>query len=416
MRLLKILSLVSVVIVVSVGCWDAQPVEKRRFVIAIGVDWLEEEPHYEITFVNPLLDETRSKQALTRTLRANSLAEAIAMSQHTGSQFMSFGILSVLVIGEEAASQRQCFTINDLYAFPDLRPNAYIVVAKGTAKELLSIVPPENQRVGLYIRDVLARADSQRDSPPTTLHQFVLRMMTPGMDAITTLMGSIGTLDPRPPAQATTDGGTAGGEQAAQGGEAGGEPAKKEDVEIMGAAIWRGDAVVGEITLPESQHLTLAQGAAKGMLLQMLFAPDDRLFPEASRMVVMVERAPANWDLTMINGAPHFRVKINIQTSLQNYQGTIDLSKLENSKTLEQIMALEFEQNVLAVLQKVSAMGSDPLRLGQQVRVKYPELWDPVNWSEVIKGAQFKVECEVKIRNIGPQTLRLEPVNKLPPK
>lgn len=400
-------------LVLLTGCWDALPVERRAFGIAIGVDWLPEEPNYEITIVVPLVEENRAEQNRVRTFRANSVAEAIGMWQHSGAKFMAFGILSVLVIGEEASQQRQCFTINDLYAFPDLRPNAYIVVAKGKARDLLSVVPPENQRIALYLRDVLARADAQRDAPPTRLHEFVVRMMTPGMDAFTTVIGPIGSLDPRPTEQKPSGGGGGGGEESG-GGSSGGQPSPEEDVEIMGAAVWQGDVVVGQLTLPETQYFTIAQGISRGMLLQTLFAPDELLFPRNNRMVMALEAESTSWDLTIINGRPHYSLSIEVQIALQNYQGTADLSEEENSELLEEIMALNIEQNVLAALQKVTAMGSDPLNLGQQLRIKYPELWDPQNWGENIKAAQFKVECEVTVRNIGPQTLRLEPVNKIP--
>ena len=414
-RLLRYIILISLIThsAFLTGCWDALPVEKRVFGIAVGVDWLVEEPHYEVTFINPLVGETRSEQSRARTYRANSLGEAIAIFQHSSSQFLSFGILSVVVIGEEAAKQRQCFTINDLFAFPDLRPNAYIIVTRGSAKELLSVNPPENQRMGLFLRDMLERADAQRDSPPTTLYEYVVRMMTPGMDALTTLVGPIGSLDPRPPEQKpSVSGGEAG--QSGDGGSQGGQTAPQEDVEIMGAVAWQGDMAVGELTLPETQYLSLAQGKATGMLLQMLFAPDERLFPQASRMVTLLEQDQASWELSMMNGIPHYRLKLNLRSSLQNYEGTIDLSKKENTELLESIMAINIEQNVLAALQKVTAMGSDPLSLGQQLRTKYPDLWDPTNWNENIKDAEFMVECEITIRNIGPQILRLEPVNKKP--
>ncbi|MBS3951013.1 MAG: Ger(x)C family spore germination protein [Peptococcaceae bacterium] len=414
--LLKYLILVSLIVnsVFLTGCWDALPVENRIFCIAIGVDWLPEEPHYEITFLNPLVEETRSEQSRARTIRAHSISEAIAIFQHTSSHYMSFGILSVLVIGEEASKQKQSFTIDDLFSFPDLRPNAYIIVAKGNAKALLSVMPPENQRMGLYLRDLLDRANNQRDSPPPTLHEYVIRMMTPGMDALTTMVGPIGSLDPRATGQKT--GGDGGGEvdQSEGGGSQGGQSTPEKDVEIMGAAVWQGDIVVGQLTLPETQYLSLAQGTAKGMLLQMLFAPDERLFPQANRMVTLIEQETASWDLTVMEGVPHYRLTLKVRSSPQNYEGTSDLSKSENSELLEQIMALNIAQNILASLQKITAMGSDPLCLGQQLRLKYPDLWDPQNWGENIKNSQFKVECEVTIRNIGLQILRIEPVNKKP--
>ena len=394
------------------GCWDALPVERRIFATAIGLDWLPEAPHITVTIVHPLIEEKRMRENRVLNFRADTLGEALAMFHHSSGQQLSFGVLSVIIIGRQAAEQPLASFINDLVAHPDLRLGAYVLVASGTAQELLSVVPPDHQRIAVHIRDVLQRAVRRSDAPPTTLYSFITHIMTPGVDAITALLSPIGSLEHRPP-QGETPEGAGGGEQPPEEGQKGAKPrATSEDVQVAGVALWQGDIMVGELAPPLAQYIFVALGVADGMLMQMRFTPDQRFFPEEEAMILVVENAVPNWSLDLANGKPHYALRIDVRLSLYNYAGLVDLSKEENSELLAQIITRNFEQNMMQALQSLVSMGSDPLSLGQLMRIKYPEQWESKAWRDKIKTATFSVKVEVEIRNIGLQLLRLEPIDK----
>lgn len=409
-RLLTLMLVISTFLLT--GCWDALPVEKRVFATAIGVDWLPETPHLIVTIVHPLMEEKRAREDRVLTLRADSLSEALAMFHHSSGQQLALGVLSVIVIGQHATQQPLSSFVNDLLAHPDLRLGTYILVARGTAQELFSVTPPDHQRIAVHIRDVLQRAMRRNDAPATTLYHFITHIMTPGVDAMTALLSPIGTLDHRSP-EGLGAKAAGGGGQAGEGGEkkAMSSP-PPEDVQVAGAALWQGDVVVGELTPPMAQYILMAKGIADAMLMQMLFAPDARFFPEEDTMILSIEGAATDWSLDLTNGAPHYTLRLEVRLSLHNYAGMVDLSKQENSELLEEIIARNFEQNTTQALQKVVSTGSDPLSLGQLVRVKQPEQWDSRGWREKIKTATFNVKAKVEIRNIGLDLLRLEPVDK----
>ncbi len=396
------------------GCWDALPVERRAFVTALGVDWLPEPPHFNVTIVHPLMEERRARENRVLTIRADSVSGALTLWNHTNGQHLSLAVLGTVVIGEDAAKQPLAPVLNDLCAYADLRLGAYVIVTQGTAEELLSVEPPAHQLIAVHLRSLLDRAIFRRDAPHTTVSEFITHMMTPGMDAITALVKPIGTLDRRQAgkqgAAAEPNGQQAGG--GGGGGGSGGETGPQEDVQVVGAAIWQGDRAVGTLTLPEAQYVYIAQGKANGLLVHVVFPPDERFFPTESTMVLSLESVTANWSLDMMQGVPKYTLRLQVRLSLHNYAGNVDLSKEENSALLEEMIGDILRQNTLQAVQKVAATGGDPLSLGQLVRIHYPKLWNSKEWRNTIRTAQFTVKAEAEIRNIGLELLRLEPVDK----
>ncbi|MBS3985543.1 MAG: Ger(x)C family spore germination protein [Selenomonadales bacterium] len=421
-KCLLVLGLIVISTLLS-GCWDALPVERRAFVTSLGVDWLPEAPHLNVTIVHPLMEERRMRENRVLTIRAHSVSEALTLWNHTNGQHLSLAVLGVLVIGEAAAKQPLSPVLNDLCAHPDFRLGAHVIVTRGTAQALLSVQPPAHQLISVHLRSLLDRAIFRRDAPRTTVSAFITHMMMPGMDAMTALVSPIGTLDRRQAekeAEAAAPngqqaGGGGGGGAGAGGGGNGGETAPRppqEDVQVVGAAIWQGDKVVETLTLPEAQFVYLAMGKANRLMVNVMFPPDERLFPKQSAMVLSMESVTANWSLEMVQEVPHYTLRLQVRLSLHNYAGDVDLSKKDNSALLEKMIGDVLRQNTLQAVQKVAATGGDPLRLGQLMRRQYPELWNSKEWRNKIQTAQFTVKAEAQIRNIGLELLRLEPVDK----
>jgi len=389
------------------GCWDAIKIEQRSLIAVLGIDYLEDAPHYLITIVYPIVDPARTQESRVQTARATSLAEGYAILNHATRGMVSFGKLLMTVFGEDAAKHGVAGLINDLYKHPDIRTNSHIIVAKGRAVDLLSTVPPDGQRIGFYLRDLLHWSNIYGDIPAVPLFRLASTMMTCGMDTQTTLVGPIGALEPRP--QDQRGAGSASGSEGGQNMQNRQESTDKEDVQILGAALWYGDKIVGEINLSEAQYLSLVKGNPRYMPMQLLFTDASDFAPVANRLMVYIEQSKTQWQLTLENNVPKYKAKIDIRVTLYNYQGRPNITESDNAKALEEILAATFRTNILSVLQKVSAMGSDPVYLGQKFRLKYPQQWVPEEWYDRLKQAEFNVDCDVTIRLTGYQTERMQP-------
>jgi len=319
-------------------------------------------------------------------------------------------MITVVVIGEDAARQGVVSHIHDLYSFPDLRTAAQVIVAAGSARELLTVVPPESQRIALHLEAAINRGFFQGDVPQSSLADFVMDVVTPGIDPLTGLLGPIGTLTPT---ERGAESGGGGGQGAQQGdGATSGESThstEKEDVQVLGASLWILDKMAGSITLQELQHLLIASGEAGGMQAIVLLQGDELFTDGNDHVGVLFERASARWEISMVNDKPHYDLNLDIRLSLTAYQGKTDITESDNLQKMEKALSDAFEQNVMRTLQYVSAQRSDPLGLGQRFRVQFPKLWKPEDWRELLAESTFDVQARVQMKNIGIHIKRLEP-------
>lgn len=392
------------------GCWDSIPVENRAIVLALGIDYLPEPPHIEVILVYPLVEDTRKRPSNVHVIRGKSVSEALATWHHAEESFLSLAMTTVVIIGEEAARQGVVSHIHDLYSFPDLRTAAQVIVAGGSARELLTIVPPESQRIALHLQGTIERGLFQRDLPRSTLADFVMDAVTPGIDPLTGLFGSIGTLTPTE-RDTGSEGGGGQDAQQQQGSASSGNTTseEKEDVQILGASLWILDQMAGSITLQELQHLLIAGGEAGRMQSIVLLQGDEHFTDGNDQVGVLFERASARWVVSMVNDKPHYDLHLDIRLSLSAYQGKTDITESDNLRELEKTLSAAFEQNVTRTLQYVSSQRSDPLGLGQRFRVQFPKLWNPEGWREQLAEATFAVQAQVQMKNIGIHIKRLEP-------
>jgi len=392
----------------TTGCWDSVPVEKRAIVLAMGIDYIAEKQEYEVTLVYPLTQETRARFSDVVSLRGHSVAEALGSWHHTSNAVLSLAAITVIVYGHETASRGVIDTIHDLYGFPDLRSAAQVILAPATAKELLSVVPPETQLISVYLKDVIQRGHTQGDFPPTILANFVMDIVTPGVDPLVGIIGPIGKLsveeDEKSSASALNQG-QGENSQISGGSQAN---AKVEDVQVLGAGLWSLDRQVGTIDLIRLQHLLLISGGQLYMPLHLVIPGDGLFTGDTDHIGLVIEDTAHKWELSNLDGL-HYKLTIGIRLSLNSYQGISEITADDNIEVLEVMLSEAFSQGIQSTLEEISASGSDPLGLGQRFRVKFPRKWQPEQWRDVLKTVTFEVKAEVRITNVGIHIYRLKP-------
>ncbi|MDP3486643.1 MAG: hypothetical protein Q8S19_01760, partial [Bacillota bacterium] len=103
-RIALLVALVSASLLAT-GCWDSLPVEARAVVLAMGIDYLSEEPHYEVTLVYPLTEETKARPSSIHSVRGNNVADALRTWHHTADTMLSLAMVTAIVFGSDAANQ-----------------------------------------------------------------------------------------------------------------------------------------------------------------------------------------------------------------------------------------------------------------------------------------------------------------------
>lgn len=405
-RPVRLLCLVAIILwcLLQTGCWDALPVENRAIVLALGIDYLPDEDLIEVTVVYPLTDDTKARPSSVTAIRGRSVSEALTSFHHTSDRTLSLAMVTTIVFGREAAAQGVVDHIHDLYGYPDLRTAANVITTPGTARELLSVTPPETLRVAVFLHAVISRGQKQGDIPRTSLASISSELVTPGIDPLTGLLGPIGRLSPAQGEASTPQ----AGEAAGQPGGAGMSFFTSEEIQVVGASLWALDKVVGTISLPELQHLLLATFGHTYLPLHVILDEDELFTGKAGHIMLTVEQAAPRWELCY-GELLNVKLNLTLQMTINSYQGKTEIIADDNIGVLEGLLEAGLNAEIASTLQKVSSLGSDPLALGQKFRVKYPREWKPEQWRDMLKTIQFTVDTTVRINNVGIHVHRLEP-------
>lgn len=124
----------TIILIVMPGCWDMMDIEKKAFILALGVDTIEKDNNQEVTdpplsppheihitmeILTPRslkMEKDRASMVLHQS--ASSPSEAIKLAQGQMSRYLSLVHLRSIIIGEEYARQG----IKDLMDYLDRSP------------------------------------------------------------------------------------------------------------------------------------------------------------------------------------------------------------------------------------------------------------------------------------------------------
>lgn len=55
-------------------------------------------------------------------------------------------------------------------------------------------------------------------------------------------------------------------------------------------------------------------------------------------------------------------------------------------------------RRIIKLLTKLQQQNSDPIGIGEKFRIKYPKLWEQINWHDIFPTARFRVRTEFTIQ------------------
>ncbi|QCR30896.1 Ger(x)C family spore germination protein [Lysinibacillus sp. SGAir0095] len=162
------------------GCWDQTNIDKRAYVVAIGLDKTEEEHQYKITYLisNP---ELSKQQAGTNepgkeiiTFNTNDLMTAKKMANTVIAKEISYNLVTVLVVSEDLAKDNFFLRlIYDSIKARDISRDTTLIVSKENASEFLSNNDPKLEtRIHKYFELIMESGSESGFIPKSTLHSF----------------------------------------------------------------------------------------------------------------------------------------------------------------------------------------------------------------------------------------------------
>ena len=418
-RALLALSLLALGVMLP-GCGGAAEIEDIGFVLAMGVD-RHEESGIKLWLQMALPSSGPEGQAQQESLpfitTGETLYQALMKAQAQSSRRIMLGHVRVVVIGERLAREGIAALLDPLVRDGSFRYRSWVVVTPDPVGEVMQ-VSLGGQVAANYINDLMEREAPTAGVPSSRFIDLLLAVEERGMEALLARLAL---------AEQEDDGGGApqagggpgpadtmlGGSGEGVGGEAetGGEaPAPRIPV-VDGAAVFKGDRMVGWIDRRLSAAVLMLKNAIQGYTFTHELAGEGQ-----NRAVFSLLSTNARFSIPRESLTDPARIRGS--TVRVNVAGLVRLRELISSEqylTLESLerlsadLSARVERDIRDLLHTAQAeFRSDVIGLGERFRQRMSHSkWAQVQgeWDEVFSTLNIEVTANIEIRKRG-QTMR----------
>ncbi|MEB3102563.1 Ger(x)C family spore germination protein [Ferviditalea candida] len=230
MKAWSIVLLASVVLLIVPGCWGRSELKDVAIVTGVGID--QKGNKYEVTTETLKLgpeQQTKIVSAIVRSAMGTTIFEAIRDLIITLGKRQVWQHVDAFIIGEKTAESGITPVTDFMLRDHEPRFRMNILIAKGTAKDILSMKPEAGKVNGTLIKNALEEQSSLSKAPQVQLYQFGQMFIERYQDPYIPMVRK-----------------------------------GKQGFEIYGTAIFKRDKMVGQLTPNETRGLLRVLGKLNG--------------------------------------------------------------------------------------------------------------------------------------------------------
>lgn len=379
------------------GCFGQNEIEDVGFVLAIGVD-LAEDGQLDVTLqmAVPAITKDENVSVLVVTQRAPSIASAMEKLAVTTNKVPSLSQARLIIFGQTIAQRGIGPSVDYLTRNHDARLLIWVMVTPGKARDILSAKARTETISANMISGLQHEARQTALAPQTSLLELLDHIGTFARDPLVAAV----TLAAPP-----EGGGASSGES---GGEGGGANQGVNPVRLEGAAVFRGDRLVGWLSASEARGFLWLEGEADRTLL------DYRDDQTGATGTVRVFINTAKWSVvpdTVNPGRTRFSVAIRADGQINELTGGVASEQSGNFSNLEKTLAALIKAEAVAALTKQqSEFRADFIGLGEYLRSRVSSrTWRGLDklWADQYMP-QTTVDVSVSFRLRRPGSTRAE--------
>ncbi|MDD4587514.1 MAG: Ger(x)C family spore germination protein [Heliobacteriaceae bacterium] len=362
------------------GCTGKRELEDLGFVVAVGID---RDAAGEFTLTNQIFiapsrfgpEGEKKTPFWVVTAHGKTVMDAARNMRSRSAAFISWHQARLYVIGEELAAGGMLEVIDFLVRNREVRKSAYMVIAKGMARDYLTISPEAETSIATETRRMIDNFEDWGGTVPLRMGEFLTNIYTPRTVTVFPLLGA-GT--PEPVIKTTGE--------AAQKLETGVVP------EVLGSAVIQDERLHGVLSVAETRGYLLVQPKQRSRIPLVFSCPEE---PERSITLELFE-IKSRPKVVTLTPAPVFRITIQAKASLLEDDCSRELNP-ESLEQMEEMAAVTARQHVLAAWEKSQKIGADVLGLCRQLKAFYPGTWQQYQADWPQKLAQVALEVDVKV-------------------
>jgi spore germination protein KC len=426
-RIIIIATLITACLVITGGCWGRTEVDDLALVMAIGLDKGENNTVY-VTLQIAVPRAVASGGAegggpsaggggpdvnLITTMRGRSILGLVDIANTYIDRRLSFLHSKVLIVGEDLARQGLAPYVSELVRFHEIRRTMFLAVAKGTAREFLTGNKPVLEQNPAKNLELLTLAGRKAGLIPSSqINRFLVEMQSLSEEPLVILAGI------NKEQQLGQEQGEGGEKARASEGDSTSRPRIPIDtsdihyvagnspsiggnpVELLGAAVFISDKMVGEITGEEVRCVLYLRGTFKqGITVVQDPEADDRFISADLRLARPTE-------IRITKDGDEFKIKVNVilEGGLVGSQGNEDYTNPKILQAVERQLAHEIEKGCEGIIRRAQTeFSSDIFGFGNKARhlAMTWHKWQDLKWKDKFPNADVKVTVRVELRRTG---------------
>ncbi|MBT2659233.1 Ger(x)C family spore germination protein [Bacillus sp. ISL-18] len=381
------------------GCWDAQEIEQRATVLAIGIDQASNkeedqqseggithldknssEPKEELIKVTaqiavpgriplgPTQGQSSQNSVLIVQVVGHTIQDAMLNLQQQVAYETFLGHLRIIVLNEKVAKKGTQRFNDFLRRNPEIRRTASLAVSKEPAADYMKLVP-ELQRVpSLYLADMVDNLSALGRFPPSFIGLFWTILSSKGQD-------------PYLPFLTIKD---------------------KRSIQLSGLAYFSGDRMAGKTSPLEIGFFMAIRGIGRGGYSAFIKVPGKDEF-----VLVKAISRKTKTKVSLKDGKPHVDIKVRYESEIE--EKTSQNIYINNSRVVGKIQnqaSKEIAKSLKKLIAKTQKAESDIFGFGEQFRAKYPKYWQKEigtkeKWNQVYKDITYDVHVDSRIHRVG---------------
>lgn len=382
------------------GCNGAKEVDEIGNVIAIGLDTAEEEGMTLVSYQFAIPQQEggkadASKSTVTMTTKVSTIAEALNLINSQIEHTPSMAHAKVIVLGEALARKGIDQVLTPFMRYREYRGSMFVLVAKGTAKEILEKNKPTfNTSMSKYYEEILASGEYSGYYLRTSLHQYYTRAKSRSGQPYMALVA----VNPVSGEGESSTKKVPGGKYA--GYKAGDIPRQGGNVlEFAGTAIFSNGKMVGMLSTTETCMLSMLLGEYPRGFLSVEDPLDSTSFVNLNLRLGSKPKI----NVELVEGHPVIHVRILLEGDISNINSGVNYEQKGYIDLLEAQITKVYEQEMKNLIRRTQELDSDVAGFGYYLRPAFQsnKEFDDYQWNKKYRQADVFVEIEAKIRRTG---------------
>lgn len=366
-----------IVMLIQSGCWDRRELDELAIVLGVGVDQKSNGYLLTLEIARPAQFKGAGGNAsggsgageepvFILESSGETVFDAVRHAMAQSSRKLFFPHNQVLIFGETAVKQGLAPALDFFLRDPGPRPTQWVLVAKGTASEILVPKSELEQAPAQALAAIVENGRMNARINPVDLQQFSTLIASPITSATVPMVSVIGK-------------------------------GKDKRLVVEGTAIFKGDRMVGELDGKEARGLHWVKGKVRNaaIILQM---PDLH-----GKFSVEMINNKGRVHPSISNGQPRIELRVYAEGNVADQTSASYLEKPENIKKLVRSTEFAIKREIESAIYKSKQLRTDIFGFGLVLSQEYPRAWQSLkaDWEERYPDLAVSVEVKANIWRIG---------------